>query len=407
MKKKKMRKQLKIVLIIIVLIFGINLYRHLRVKFAVKKVELYTNNVLVFEDLRLDNIIKSINGELIDNTKIDTSKIGTQEIEFKYITDSHIKVPYTVTIEVVDNIAPVVAYPGIKTVIVGTSKNELDKSFFCGDNYDNKPKCKVTGDYNLDEAGEYKVYLEGKDSSGNTTKHPFTLVVNEKRKNTSTNNRTSDTYKFTNYTSYSDIVEKYKNKDTQIGIDVSHWQGNLNYKKLKKSKVEFAYIRVGRRDDIEGNFVLDEKFERNIKGFNEVGIQVGVYFYSKANSREEAIKEAKWVLSQIKKYDVDLEIVFDWENWNNYQDYKLSFYNLTEVAKAFTETVEKKGYTGMIYSSKSYLEDIWFPIEEKVWLAHYVDETDYPGKYKVWQICEDGKVSGIDDNLVDIDIRYK
>ncbi len=61
----------------------------------------------------------------------------------------------------------------------------------------------------------------------------------------------------------------------------------------------------------------------------------------------------------------------------------------------------------MIYSSKSYLEDIWFPIEEKVWLAHYVDETDYPGKYKVWQICEDGKVSGIDDNLVDIDIRYK
>lgn len=405
MKKKKMKKQLKVILIIIVLILSISLYRHLRVKYAVKEVELYTKGVQVFDDLKLSDLIKSINGELIDNPKIDTSKIGVQEIEFKYITDKHIKVPYTITIKVIDNVYPIVDYPGVRTVTVGTKKSEFLKSFFCGDNYDDKPKCTVLGDYNLNEVGEYKVALEGEDSSGNATKHPFTLIVKEKRK--STTNNTSDKHEFTDYTSYSDVVEKYKNKNNKIGIDVSYWQGNLNFKKLKKSKVEFAYIRVGRRDDIEGEFVLDEKFKRNIEGFNKVGIPVGVYFYSKANSKKEAIKEAKWVLSQIKKYDVDLEIVFDWENWNNYQEYELSFYNLTEVAKAFAETVEKKGYDSMIYSSKSYLEDIWFPFKEKVWLAHYVDETNYQGKYKVWQICEDGKVSGIDDNLVDINIRYE
>ncbi len=402
----KLKKNTKIILIFIILILGFFLYRHLRVKYAFKEVELYTKGVQVFDDLKLSDLIKSINGELIDDPKIDTSKIGTQEIEFKYITDSHIKVPYTITIEVIDNIPPIVDYPGVKTVTVGTSKKELAKSLFCGDNYDDTPKCSVTGDYNLNETGEYRVALQGKDSSGNITKHSFTLVVKEKRKSNG-NNNTSDNFEFTNYTSYSDIYKKHKNKKTEIGIDVSYWDGDIDYKKLKKSKVEFAYIRVGRRDDVEGKFILDEKFERNIKGFNKVGIPVGVYFYSKANSREEAIKEAKWVLKQIKKYNVDLEVVFDWENWNSYQYYNLSFYNLTEVAKAFTDTVSKKGYTGMVYSSKSYLEDVWFPIDSKVWLAHYTDQTNYQGKYKVWQICEDGRVKGIDDSLVDIDIRYK
>ena len=401
----KVKKNVKIILIVIALISSFLLYKHLRVKYAVKEVELYTKGVQVFDELKLSDLIKSINGELIDDPIIDTTKIGTKEIEFKYITDKHIKVPYTITIEVIDNIPPVVDYPGVKTVSEGITKKELSKSFFCGDNYDDKPKCTVTGDYNLNKIGEYNVTLQGKDSSNNITKHPFTLVVKEKTKRTN-NHRTTDKFEFTNYTSYSDIYEQYKTKKNKIGIDVSYWQGNLNFNKLKKSKVEFAYIRVGRRDDIEGKFVEDEKFERNIKGFNKVGIPVGVYFYSKANSLEEAIKEAKWVMSKIKKYDVDLEIVFDWENWNNYQNYELSFYNLTEVAKTFVDTVEKKGYKGMIYSSKSYLEDIWFPFNEKVWLAHYTDQTNYQGKYKVWQICEDGKVSGINDNTVDIDIRY-
>lgn len=403
-KKRRKLKPFSVILVLIIALAGLSLYKHLRVKYAYKEVELYTKGVQVFDDLKLSDLIKSINGELIDDFKIDTTKIGEQEIEFKYITDKHIKVPYTITIKVIDNVYPIVDYPGVKTVTVGTKKSEFLKSFFCGDNYDDKPKCTVLGDYDLSEVGEYKVALEGEDSSGNATKHPFTLIVKEKSKGS--NNRNTDSFEFTNYTSYSDVYDTYKTKKSSIGIDVSHWQGNLNFNKLKKSKVEFAYIRVGRRDDIEGEFILDEKFERNIKGFNKVGIPVGVYFYSKANSLEEAKKEAKWVMSQIKKYDVDLEIVFDWENWNNYQNYELSFYNLTEVAKAFIDTVEKKGYSGMIYSSKSYLEDVWFPFKEKVWLAHYTDQTNYQGKYKVWQICEDGKVSGIDDNLVDIDIRY-
>ena len=406
MKKQKRRKlkPFSVILVLIIALAGLSLYKHLRVKYAYKEVELYTKGVQVFDDLKLSDLIKSINGELIDDPVIDTTKIGTQEIEFKYITDKHIKVPYTITIEVIDNVFPIVDYPGTKVITVGTTKKELENSFFCGDNYDNHPKCRIVGEYSLKDPGEYSVALEGEDKSGNATKHPFTLVVKEKSKTTP--RKTSEKFEFTNYTDYSDIYKQYKNKKTSIGIDVSHWQGDIDFKKLKKSKVEFAYIRVGRREEIEGEFSLDENFEKNIKGFNEVGIPVGVYFYSKANSVEDAKKEAKWVLSKIKKYNVDLEVVLDWENWNNYQEYNLSFYNLTEVAKAFSETITKKGYTSMIYGSKSYLEDVWFPMDENIWLAHYTDQTNYQGKYKVWQVCENGKVNGINDNYVDIDIRY-
>ncbi len=407
MKKKQKRRKLKpfsIILILVIALAGISLYKHLRVKYAYKEVELYTKGVQVFDDLKLSDLIKSINGELIDDPVIDTTKVGTQEIEFKYITDSHIKVPYTITIEVIDNVFPIVAYPGTKVVTVGTTKKELENSFFCGDNYDNNPKCHIVGEYSLKDPGEYPVALEGVDKSGNATKHDFTLVVKEKSK--ATPRKTTNKFEFTNYTDYRDIYKKYKTKKTSIGIDVSHWQGDIDFKKLKKNKVEFAYIRVGRRDGIEGEFVLDENFEKNIKGFNEAGIPVGVYFFSKANSIETAKEEAKWVLSKIKKYNVDLEVVFDWENWNNYPEYNLSFYNLTEVAKAFTETVSKKGYTGMVYGSKNYLEEVWFPMDENIWLAHYTDQTNYQGKYKVWQVCENGKVNGINNNYVDINVRY-
>ena len=110
-------------------------------------------------------------------------------------------------------------------------------------------------------------------------------------------------------------------------------------------------------------------------------------------------------MKQIKKYKVDLEIVFDWENWNDFQEYDLSFHDLNEAKEAFQKTVEEKGYKGMNYSSKSYLESIWTN-NANVWLAHYTKYTNYSGSYKVWQICDDGKVDGI-DGYVDLDLRYE
>ena len=75
-------------------------------------------------------------------------------------------------------------------------------------------------------------------------------------------------------------------------------------------------------------------------------------------------------------------------------------------AKAFLDTIQNRGYQGMLYSSKNYLEKVWFDIGYPVWLAHYTSKTSYTGKYDYWQLCSNGKVPGISGN-VDINIYYK
>ena len=405
MKKKGLLITLLLIIVVVLSILGYNFYQKYRIEHAVKIVVLERDELNVFEDVHLKDIIKEINGNLINNKKIDTSKVGDLEISFEYITDEKIKVPYTINIKVSDKEKPFISKPSYYTVGVGEmTKEELEIEFFCGDNYDDNPKCTLEGDYDLTIPGNYQVTLKAEDSSNNINEHSFTLRVIERQKSSSKGNSNTGAY---NYTDYNDIIKKYKTENTKIGIDISHWQGTIDFKKIKENGVEFAYIRVGRGNGIGKEYILDDKFKEYIKGFNKENIPVGVYFYSYANSEEDAIKEAKWVLKQIKNYEVDLEIVFDWENWSDFQEYDLSFYRLSKAADAFIKTVEKAGYKGMNYSSKYYLENIWFKSNSPIWLAHYTEQTNYEGEYKVWQLCNDGKVEGIDDNLVDIDIMYK
>ena len=103
-------------------------------------------------------------------------------------------------------------------------------------------------------------------------------------------------------------------------------------------------IKVGGQQEINGKIVMDPKFKDNIKGFNEQKIPVGVYFFSHAKSEEEALKQAKWVVKKIKKYDVDLPVVFDWENWDTYQHYDINFMKLNSLANEFLSYVKSKEY---------------------------------------------------------------
>ena len=388
--KKKIIIAICILLGIIIIFFvAKKLIWNYKVAHAEKHVELVTNQVPVFESgVKLNHLIKEINGELTTNPKIDTSKVGKQTISFHYTTDEGYPVTYEVEIEIIDTTPPKIFSLKNKTVYTG-SEDDLAKSLFCGDNYDPNPECTIEGEYDLNTPGEYEL-------SGNESKNAFTLTVKNKP--------TSSGRGISSYTSFQSIRDSYQQEGASFGIDVSHWQGDINFQKVKDAGVEFVYIRVGRGDGIGKDYVLDDKFERNIKGFNEVGIPVGVYFYSNANSVEDATKEAKWMMKQIKNYKVDLEIVYDWENWGDFQSYDLSFHDLKETYQAFQKTVKEKGYKGMLYGSKSYLESIWDSPSE-VWLAHYTKETSYTGTYKVWQLCDDGKVNGI-NGYVDIDIRY-
>lgn len=393
-------------LIIVIGVFFIAIYatlsvvREYRQENAVKIVNLKTNKVEVYEDLKVSDIISFINGELITDSKIDTTTIGKHEVNFEYKNYDNIKIDYSFEITVVDTTKPVVI--GRTINVIKGSDEDVSKLVFCGDNYDRNPKCYIKGNYNLNKVGTYNVSFIGEDSSKNKSSANLTIVVREKNNSSGTTNIDD-----LDSVSYDDVIEKYKTKDTKIGIDISHWQGDINYKKVKKSGVEFAYIRVGRGNGVRAEYVLDDKFIEYIKGFNKVKIPVGVYFYSNANSKEDAEKEAKWILKQIKKYDVDLEIVFDWENWNYFQEYDLNFHDLTEMYKAFEKVIEKNDHKALLYGSKYYLEEIFQNVDFPVWVAHYTEQTNYSGEYKVWQLCSNGRVNGIDDNLVDINIMKK
>ena len=389
-----MRKKIIIIVLLVVLIIsGFFIYNYLRIKYAKIEVTLKDNLEVPFlEHVKVSDFIENINGKIIDDYEIDTTKLGNKEISFKFINDDNIKVSYTYNIKVVDITKPTI-WLGSNYNVAVNSDIDLTKKILCGDDYDNSPKCYIEGEYNLGEVGTYPLVFKAVDSSGNTEEVSFNLNVYEPKQTTTNKEKV--------YTYFNDVVTNYKNSNNKIGIDISSHQGDIDFSKLKEAGVEFVMIRVGYGYDNQN--YLDKKFEEYIKAANENDIDVGVYYYSYASSSSEAKKQAKWVLKQIKKYKVTLPVVFDWEEWSNFNEYNLSFFGLTSLADDFLSIIKSNGYDGMLYGSKNYLENIWMNPKHDIWLAQYAKEVSYQGEYKMWQLCENGYVDGIDD-YVDIDI---
>lgn len=391
------------VLITQVIIPCIDMYKEQqRIKNATVIVELKENLELNFySETKLSDLIVNINGELNEDITINTKEIGTNKVTFKYVNDENIEIPYTFEYTVVDKTPPVVWLGSSYTVYVGADK-EFYKDIMCGDDLDNKPVCKVEGYYDTNKAGSYDLNFIAYDYSGNQTTHPFTLYVKERV----VNNSKPSTPQIINRTAFSDIITNYKTDKTKIGLDVSGYQGEIDYDAVKAAGVEFVFIKVGGTLGIDGEYYVDSKFKRNIEGFNRVGIPVGIYFFSYAPSKKSAIKDAEWVYEQIKDYKVELPVVYDWENWSFYNEFNLSFYNLTANAEAFLDTLNKKGYEGMLYGSKNYIDKIWLKTNYPIWVAHYTsDPTVSYEEYAYWQICDNGQIDGIYGN-VDINIMY-
>lgn len=379
-------------LLSILIIYG---YKYYKIKNALILVDVVNDlEIDVFSEVKLSDLLVSINGKLVDDFIIKTDVVGPKTVKFQYINDDDIKVSYSFEINIVDKVPPLIFSSKSFSVTKGYD-GKLSEELFCGDNYDDKPICELIGDYDVNTIGIYPVTFIGKDSSKNISSNEFNLIVKEK----STGGISNTTQSFDN------LVKKYKTEDTKIGIDVSRWQGDINFELVKDAGVEFVFIRVGSQKGVGGEYYIDPKFEQNIKGFQKVGIPVGVYFYSYADSILAAKKEAKWVIEQIKPYKIELPVVFDWENWSFYQDFNKSFYNLSKIADTYLNVVEKAGYEGMLYSSKYYLENVWFKLKYPTWLAHYTEYTNYQGEYMFWQLCSNGVVSGINGN-VDVNVMY-
>ena len=399
MAKNKKKKLIIILLVIIILIVSsIFIVRHYRYKNAKVIIEYKELTTPFLSEVKISDFIKKMNGKLISNKKIDTTKVGKQKIKYEYVNDDKIKLKEEFTLNVVDNDPPLVMMRNNYTYKVG-SKLDLTEKVFCGDNYDNEITKVILGNYDMNQTGIYDLVFKATDKSGNTTKKNFKLNVVEKvpeHKNTPSTKKTP----------FSDVIKEYKNDKTEVGIDISKWQGDVDFNKLKEAGVEFVFLRLGTSKGIGEERFMDKTFEQNITRAKEVGMPVGIYFYSYANNKKEAKKDAKFVLDTLKKRELELPIVFDWENWQFYNEFSLSFYELSMMAKSFLDTVEKAGYKGMLYSSKVYLENVWQDLGYPVWLAHYTNKTNYTGDYTFWQLCNNGRIDGIYGD-VDIDLKIK
>ncbi len=401
MNKKKILKTTSILMVVLLLIIVLlSIWQYFRIKFAKIEVELANDLTIEFaSEKHVSDFITSINGTIMDDYIIDATTLGEKEVKFKFKNEDGIKVEFSYKVEVKDTIAPVIWLGNSYTITQG-KEIDLTSKILCGDNEDANPNCYIEGKYDHNTIGTYPLTFKAEDKSGNKSEQKFNLRVVEPPK-PNPNAKPAEPSK----TDFQDIVANYKTENTRIGIDVSKWQGDIDFEKLKNAGVEFIIIRIGGTRGTNKEYFIDEKFEQNIKQANELGIDVGIYFYSYANSNEHATRDAKWVIEQLKPYKITLPIAFDWENWNNFNDYNLSFFGLTDMAHTFLDTIKEAGYEGLLYSSKNYLEKIWLPTKYDTWLAHYTKKTNYEGSYKFWQLCDDGRVDGI-NGAVDIDILY-
>ena len=346
------------------------------------------SNIEVFSDIYVSDIISDTNVE-IEDYKLNTDVIGDKEIEFYYTFDGK-KYIYRTNIEVVDTVKPKIFGSASKTVEVGYD-GEICNGYTYGDNYDGQPICSVEGEVDFNTVGTYDIDIVVTDVSGNSTNYNVTLNVVEEIRSNNNSGGGGTSSKL----AFSDAYARYKSDNAELGIDVSEWQGDVNYEAVKEAGATFVMMRVGVKLSSGEEPALDGEFINNIKNAKEAGLKVGVYLYSKALSTKEAIEEAEWVLEQLDGESLDLPIVFDWEIWSNWNSYHMSFHDLNEMAKEFIKTVEDAGYEGMLYGSKFYLENFWEDENyENIWLAHYASSTSYEG-YKIWQFSNVGRINGI------------
>ncbi len=188
------------------------------------------------------------------------------------------------------------------------------------------------------------------------------------------------------------------------GIDVSKWNGTVDWKKVKSSGIDFAMIRdgFGKKSPAQ----VDKKFKENIEGAKNTGINVGVYHYSYADSAQDGIDEAQFCLENIRGYQLEYPVVIDMEDK---EMLKLSTRQRTDACMAFCNEIEKNGYYAMVYTNKIWLENYLHADEilskYDLWLAQWGgDKPAY--NCGIWQYSETGKVDGVNGN-VDLNFAYK
>lgn len=215
-------------------------------------------------------------------------------------------------------------------------------------------------------------------------------------------------------------ASQYETDEITTGIDVSEYQGNIDWKAVADSGIDFAMIRVGYRGMKNGEIKEDACAKYNLQEASKNGLKIGAYFFSTAVTEEEAKEEAEWTKNLLSGYPVTYPVAYNCEGFQNpsSRQFELSVEERTKLADAFLKSIEEGSYTGMFYAAKNELDDnnLWnaddLSLNYRIWVAQYSDQTwpektksDYTGDHVMWQYTNQGKLDGI-KGAVDFNVAY-
>lgn len=193
------------------------------------------------------------------------------------------------------------------------------------------------------------------------------------------------------------------------GIDVSFYQHDIDWKKVKDSGIQFAMIRLGIRGwGMAGRLVEDEYAKQNLKGAQEAGLAIGAYFFSQATTIDEVDDEISFLMSILGDMPLDMPLVLDWERIteDGSRSKDMDRRTLTDLLLHYCREVEAMGYQPMIYFNPNQAKTLLYLNELEdypFWLAFYTDRMTYPFRVEMWQYTESGRIPGIEGN-VDINV---
>lgn len=200
--------------------------------------------------------------------------------------------------------------------------------------------------------------------------------------------------------------------EARSGVDVSYYQGAVDWEKVKADGIDFALIRLGYRGYSEGKLNLDQRFEENFANAKAAGLEVGVYFFAQATTPEEAEEEADFVLSVLNGRALDYPVVYDWETIDHDESARtegMTGEQIAACAAAFSDKIKEAGYQPMVYfnTSLGYLQlDLSQIKEHPFWLAQYQPYPDFYYRFDLWQYTHEGQVDGIAGHVdLNLDLR--
>ena len=195
--------------------------------------------------------------------------------------------------------------------------------------------------------------------------------------------------------------------DSTPGIDVSYYQGEIDWQQVRDAGIEFAFVRLGYRRSADGTLGEDEMARKNLREAADAGLKVGAYFFSQAVTAEEAREEAKFALSILEGFSLDLPLAYDWETVEGSQrTADMTRKTLTDCVDAFCDEVEAGGYDSMVYFNRNLsktLLDVRKLGSRSVWFAMYDTYPDAPCTPDYWQYTDQGTVPGI-EGYVDLNL---